>query len=74
MAPVPKSPKEKRSWLTSIVSRWQARPLTADTFRSLFKPDHSRQASQNEAEAAKEAAKVRCFMTISISYQTNINQ
>ncbi|KAM0518512.1 hypothetical protein ACHAPE_004275 [Trichoderma viride] len=58
MAPVPKPPKEKRSWLTSILSRWQARPLTADTFRSLFKPDHSRQANQNEAEAAKEAAKI----------------
>ncbi|KAK1243705.1 hypothetical protein MKX08_001843 [Trichoderma sp. CBMAI-0020] len=36
----------------------KARPLTADTFRSLFKPDHSRQANQNEAEAAKEAAKI----------------
>ncbi|KAM0475244.1 hypothetical protein ACHAPX_006998 [Trichoderma viride] len=58
MAPVPNSPNEKRSWLTSILSRWQARPLTGDTFRSLFKPDHSRQANQNEAEAAKEAAKI----------------
>lgn len=60
MASIPKFLKEKWSWLTSILSRWQARPLAAETFRSLFKPDHSRQALQNDAEAAKEAAKVRC--------------
>lgn len=66
-------PKEQWSWLTKIPSRWQARPLTADTFRSLFKPDHARQAIRNEAEAAKEAAKVRCFITVSSSYRTNVN-
>ncbi|KAH8124332.1 ubiquitin carboxyl-terminal hydrolase-domain-containing protein [Trichoderma asperelloides] len=58
MASIPKFLKEKWSWLTSILSRWQARPLAAETFRSLFKPDHSRQALQNDAEAAKEAAKI----------------
>ncbi|KAM0251486.1 hypothetical protein ACHAQJ_008154 [Trichoderma viride] len=58
MAGAPKSPKEKRSWLTNIFSRWQARPLSAEAFRSLFKPDHSRQTVQNELEASKEASKI----------------
>ncbi|RFU76703.1 ubiquitin c-terminal hydrolase family [Trichoderma arundinaceum] len=58
MAAAQKAPQEQRSWLTKVIVRWQAGPLSAETFRSLFKPDHSKQAVQNEVEASKEASKI----------------
>ncbi|KAL6889670.1 ubiquitin carboxyl-terminal hydrolase domain-containing protein [Trichoderma longibrachiatum] len=36
----------------------KARPLSAEAFRAIFKPDHARQTHLNELEAAREASKV----------------
>ncbi|EHK27265.1 uncharacterized protein TRIVIDRAFT_34531 [Trichoderma virens Gv29-8] len=36
----------------------KARPLSAEAFRSIFKPDHAKQTHQNEVEAAREVAKI----------------
>ncbi|PTB67975.1 cysteine proteinase [Trichoderma citrinoviride] len=36
----------------------KARPLSAEAFRAIFKPDHARQTHMNELEAAREASKV----------------
>ncbi|KAH0522378.1 hypothetical protein TsFJ059_006231 [Trichoderma semiorbis] len=36
----------------------KARPLSAEAFRSIFKPDHAKQTHQNEVDAAREVAKI----------------
>ncbi|KAH6611172.1 ubiquitin c-terminal hydrolase family [Trichoderma cornu-damae] len=36
----------------------KARPLSAEAFRSIFKPDHAKQAVQDELEASKETSKI----------------
>ncbi|OPB40137.1 hypothetical protein A0O28_0002160 [Trichoderma guizhouense] len=36
----------------------KARPLSAEAFRSIFRPDHAKQTHQNEVDAAREVAKI----------------
>ncbi|PNP54954.1 hypothetical protein THARTR1_04643 [Trichoderma harzianum] len=48
----------RRSWFGNVKHHWQARPLSAEAFRSIFKPDHAKQTHQNEVDAAREVAKI----------------
>ncbi|OTA01560.1 hypothetical protein A9Z42_0018770 [Trichoderma parareesei] len=56
--PKPFTPKADIPWFHNVKHQWQARPLSAEAFRAIFKPDHARQTHLNELEAAREASKV----------------
>lgn len=57
----------RRSWFGNVKHHWQARPLSAEAFRSIFKPDHAKQTHQNEVDAAREVAKVCCAVFSAMS-------
>ncbi|KAL7959720.1 hypothetical protein V8C34DRAFT_279235 [Trichoderma compactum] len=53
----------------------KAHPLSAEAFRSIFKPDHAKQTHQNEVDAAREVAKVCCavFSAMSTSERLHLD-